>query len=78
MSRHNSFVRHMCVLIIISGHLEADLIEKGDIKSGTIQETLVNVTMSIISQLSVSCYPEVEAIFISTESGLITSVAHYI
>ena len=46
-----------------------------DIKSGTIQEILINVTLSIISQRSVSCYPEVEAIFVASESGLITPVA---
>ena len=34
--------------------------------SRTIQEILLNVTMSIISQLSVSLDPEVEAIFTPT------------
>ena len=64
----SSFVQtvHMCPLSF-STVLNLYLMEiEDDTKSRTIQEILLNVTMSIISQLSVSLDPEVEAIFTPT------------
>ena len=68
----DGFVRHMCVRIIISGHLEADLIEKSDIKSGTIQEILINVNNKSTICLFLSGSPGY------IYSGLVTTVALYI